>query len=63
MLSILVGLTSSMLLFHAWESSVLPPPGYAFAASAVDVVIWTCTVAILARTDRAFAHVFTRPRS
>jgi hypothetical protein len=63
MLSILVSLAVTMLLFHAAESSTLPPPGLALAASAVDIVIWTCTVAILARADRAFARVFTPPRS
>jgi hypothetical protein len=59
MASVLVGLATLMVVFHALESSTMPPPGLALSASAVDVVIWTCTVAILARTDRLFARVFT----
>jgi|1185.fasta_scaffold05830_2 hypothetical protein len=49
-----------MLLFHAATNSLLSAR-LAVAASAVDVAIWTCTVAILARTDRAFARVFGKP--
>ena len=49
-----------MLVFHAATNSVLSPR-LAMAASAVDVAIWTCTVAILARADRSFARVFARP--
>ena len=50
-----------MLAFHAATSTMLPP-GLALSASAVDVAIWTCTVAILARADRALARVFAHPR-
>ena len=53
-----VGLSATMLLFHAAENTPLAP-GRALAAGAVAVVIWTCTIAILACTDRAFARVFT----
>ncbi|HKN66309.1 MAG TPA: hypothetical protein VJW73_08540 [Gemmatimonadaceae bacterium] len=49
-----------MLTFHAATSTLLPP-GIALSASAVDVAIWTCTVAILARADRIFARVFANP--
>ena len=49
-----------MLTFHAATSTLLPP-GLALSASAVDVAIWTCTVAILARADRVFARVFANP--
>jgi hypothetical protein len=49
-----------MILFHAATNTTLPS-GIALSASAVDVAIWTCTVAILARTDRAFARVFGKP--
>ena len=48
-----------MLLFHAATSTMLSPR-LAVAASAVDVAIWTCTIAILARADRAFARVFAK---
>ena len=53
-----VGLSTIMLLFHAAENTLVAP-GRALVASVVDVVIWTCTIAILARTDRIFARVFT----
>jgi hypothetical protein len=53
-----LGLSTIMLLVHAAENSLVAP-GRAIVASAVDVVIWTCTIAILARTDRVFARVFT----
>jgi hypothetical protein len=56
-------LATIMIAFHAFESSTLPPPGLALTASAIDVVIWTCTIAILGRTERAFARVFTVPPS
>jgi hypothetical protein len=49
-----------MLIVHAATSTLLPP-GLAISASAVDVAIWTCTVAILARADRIFARVFANP--
>jgi hypothetical protein len=49
-----------MLLFHAATNTMLSPR-LAVSASAVDVAIWTCTVAILARTDRAFGGVFAKP--
>ena len=49
-----------MLLFHAATSSMLSPR-IAISASAVDVAIWTCTIAILARADRTFARVFAKP--
>jgi hypothetical protein len=58
MLGILCGLAATIVVVHAAENTILPSPGQAIAASAVVVVIWTCTVAILARTDRAFARVF-----
>jgi hypothetical protein len=58
MLMILLGFAGLMLMVHAAENTILPTPGQAIAASAVIVVIWTCTVAILARTDRIFARVF-----
>jgi hypothetical protein len=61
MVGIAIGLATSMVVFHAFESSTIPPPGLALGASAIDVVIWTCTIAILARTDRFFARVFTLP--
>ena len=54
------GLALVMFLFHAATNSLLAPK-VALSASAVDVAIWTCTVAILARTDRVFARVFGRP--
>jgi hypothetical protein len=53
-----LGLSTIMLLFHAAENTLLAP-SRAIIASAIDVVIWTCTIAILARTDRLFARVFT----
>jgi hypothetical protein len=53
-----LGLSTIMLLFHAAENTLVAP-GRAIIASAVDVVIWTCTIAILAQTDRGFARVFT----
>jgi hypothetical protein len=56
-----IGLATTMIAFHAFESSAIPPPGLALTASAIDVVIWTCTVAILARTDRFFARLSTLP--
>lgn len=59
LLGILAALAAVMLLFHAATNTLLAPR-LALSASAVDVAIWTCTVAILARTDRAFARVFTR---
>ena len=49
-----------MLTFHAATNTLLSP-GLAVSASAVDVAIWTCTIAILARADRRFARVFTKP--
>ena len=52
-----LGLSTIMLLFHAAENTLLAP-SRAIIASAVDVVIWACTIAILARTDRVFAGVF-----
>ncbi|HEY7234074.1 MAG TPA: hypothetical protein VH539_07980 [Gemmatimonadaceae bacterium] len=56
-LSIVMVLSTTMVLFHAIIDSMIAP-GRALVASAFDVVIWTCTVAILARTDRVFARVF-----
>jgi hypothetical protein len=53
-------LALAMLTFHATTSTLLPP-GLALSASAVDVAIWTCTIAILARADRIFARVFANP--
>lgn len=49
-----------MLTFHAATNTLLAP-GLAVSASAVDVAIWTCTIALLARADRRFARVFTKP--
>jgi hypothetical protein len=60
LLATLAGLALLMILFHAATNTTLPP-AIALSASAVDVAIWTCTVAILARTDRAFARVFGKP--
>jgi hypothetical protein len=60
LLATLGGLALIMMLFHAATNTMLPP-GIALSASAVDVAIWTCTIAILARTDRAFARVFGKP--
>lgn len=54
------GLALLMLTVHAATNSVLSPR-LAMSASAVDVAIWTCTIAILARVDRRFARVFARP--
>jgi hypothetical protein len=61
MLWIVIGLATAMMAFHAVENSMMPPPGLALTASGIDVVIWTCTIAILARTDRFFAGAFTQP--
>ena len=55
-----VALSLVMLAFHAASNTVLAP-GLAVSASAVDVAIWTCTIAILARADRRFARVFAKP--
>ena len=60
LLATLAGLALLMLIVHAATNSVLSP-GIAMSASAVDVAIWTCTIAILARADRRFARVFARP--
>jgi hypothetical protein len=57
LLATVVGLALVMLLFHAATNSLLAP-ALALSASAVDVAIWTCTIAILARADRVFARVF-----
>ena len=51
-------LATAMLLFHGAQNSWLHP-GRALIESSIDVLIWTCTIAILARTDRVFARVFT----
>jgi hypothetical protein len=53
----LLALAAIMIGFHAAENTLVAP-SRALVASAVDVVIWTCTIAILARTDRTFARVF-----
>ena len=53
----LLALSAMMLGFRAAENTVVAP-ARALVASAVDVVIWTCTVATLARMDRTFARVF-----
>lgn len=58
---LLAGLVASMVLTHAVRGSVVPL-STAFAASAVDVAIWACTLAILSHIDRAFAAVFSRRR-
>lgn len=49
-----------MLTVHAATNTLLAL-GLAVSASAVDVAIWTCTIAILARADRRFARVFIKP--
>lgn len=49
-----------MMLFHAATNTMLSPR-LAVSASAVDVAIWTCTVTILARSDRLFGGVFAKP--
>lgn len=49
-----------MLVFHAATNTFLSPQ-LAVSASAVDVAIWTCTIAILARADRRLARVFAKP--
>ncbi len=55
----LVALATTMLLFHAFEATPLLP-AKAFVESGLDMIVWACTIAILARLDRAFAGVFTR---
>lgn len=50
-------LAMSMLLFHAVETTPLLP-SKAVIESGIDVIVWACTIAILARLDRAFAGVF-----
>ena len=57
----LVALATTMLLFHAFEATPLLP-AKAFVESGLDMIVWACTIAILARLDRAFAGVFTRPK-
>jgi hypothetical protein len=54
----LTALAMAMLLFHAAEMTDLHVTR-AFLASAVDMIVWGCTIAILARLDRAFAGAFT----
>lgn len=56
----LAALAFVMLLFHAATNTMLSPR-LAVSASAVDIAIWTSTVAILARSDRAFGGVFAKP--
>ena len=60
LIATVAGLALLMVAFHAATSTLLPP-SLAVSASAVDVAIWTCTIAILARADRAFARVFAKP--
>jgi len=57
----LVALATTMLLFHAFEATPLLP-AKAFVESGLDMIVWACTIAILARLDRAFAGVFTRAK-
>ena len=54
----LATLATSMVLFHAAQNGWVHP-AKALAESSIDIVIWTCTIAILARADRVFARVFT----
>lgn len=61
LLTVLVTFLTAMVLFHARENTLLHP-GVALIASAVNVVIWSCTISILARTDRVFARVFATSR-
>jgi len=58
LLGTLATLASSMVLFHAAQNGWVHP-AKALAESSIDVVIWTCTIAILARADRVCARVFT----
>ena len=58
MLGIIFGLAAAILLFHATERTMIPAPGHAIGASVVAVIVWICTIVILARTDRVFARVF-----
>lgn len=60
LLTTVAGLALVMLLVHATTDTMLSPR-IALSASAVDVAIWTCTIAILARADRTFARVFAKP--
>lgn len=54
----LATLATSMVLFHAAQNGWVHP-AKALAESSIDIVIWTCTIAILARADRLFARAFT----
>lgn len=49
----------AMMLVHALHDTSLAP-AVATRASAVDVAIWTSTVAILVKTDRLFVAAFRR---
>lgn len=60
LLATVAALALIMLLFHAAADTMLSPR-LAVSASAVDVAIWACTIAILARADRTFARVFAKP--
>ena len=59
LIATVAGLALIMVLFHAATDTILSPR-LALSASAVDVAIWTCTIAILARADRTFARVFAK---
>ncbi|HEX4468866.1 MAG TPA: hypothetical protein VH080_04990 [Gemmatimonadaceae bacterium] len=58
LLGTLATLATSMVLFHAAQNGWVHP-AKALTESSIDVVIWTCTIAILARADRVFSRVFT----
>ncbi|HEY2377599.1 MAG TPA: hypothetical protein VGH98_16590 [Gemmatimonadaceae bacterium] len=58
LLGTVAALAASMVLFHATQHGWVHP-AKALTESSIDVIIWTCTIAILTRVDRAFARVFT----
>jgi hypothetical protein len=58
LLAAIGGLAATMVLFHALYEASLPLLT-ALVASAVDVAIWACTIAILSRLDQRFARTFT----
>lgn len=58
LLGTLATLATSMVLFHAAQNGWVHP-AKALTESSIDTVIWTCTIAVLARADRVFARVFT----
>jgi hypothetical protein len=58
LLGTLATLATSMVLFHAAQNGWVHP-ARALTESSIDIVIWTCTIAILARADRVCARMFT----